>query len=640
MKVLATFVCALLSQGITIVALPKHVPGPLGADSIPASPRQEPISLDRLPLPPGITSNSVGACNTEINPRKTGCMPVKSGRDFQSGGFLPDGKHVLAVVPFVGAPLAPDPASVYSGSQIIIIKTDGSAFANGEKWKCITCGLPAKNAVGRNPTFDYPQAFHDGKRILFGTNIVDCGDYPLVSEKCTPERTYIYPIRWNTRPDGSGAGGSIRELRLHPDNVHLGFSSFTVGAKLGQLAYFSRLQFNPAPATGLPLAPRYDLINVYTLYRSDLPAPLSTRGSQLYINESAISVGELRGFSGRGDEIVYVGYPVESSNLDAFAVSLQTGCVRRITTHPEYIDPIDQSPDGKWWAIMDTRGTNRQMFLSGMRNVPPVTDQVNTAVTSATRNNGQRRFFVPYLLDNYGDRGNYYGQKINGPGFSAPGSGDFRDPEWNGQADPRWSPDSTRLVYWEAHVESPACGGANPLPCYPSKEPDGKDIRIVLASFTSRKPSKFVPVAPVPDNVPWAKLYVPGGSTEEREGLPPGQFILKAKVTGYAKVQVGRTGNATDSNQIAVTYNNYSDDGMTFLNGWENVTSTAQSLTLNRVAWYSDLVQTGRGIYNTKKTSADGFHLEIDVLANLFDANGTLTTTINGKAYKQPRNNA
>ncbi|KAH8897584.1 hypothetical protein GQ53DRAFT_626494, partial [Thozetella sp. PMI_491] len=369
---------------------------------IPPPPEAEQIEVIRLPLPPGILDTSAGACTAQINPRGTGCMPVKSLRTFQSGSFLPDGKHVLARVDFVGAPAAPDPASIYNGSQIIVIKTDNSSFSNGDPWKCLTCGVPAENAVGQTATYDYPQTFHDGKRILFGTNIADCGDYSLVSDECTPDRLYIYSIRWNTQADGSGASGSIRELRIHPDNVHLGFSSFTTtDNKLGQLGYFGRLRFNPAPTTGLPLAPRYDLESVNTLHRADLPAPVFVEGPELFINYSAILVGELRGFSGRGDEVVYIGYPAESSNIDIFAVGIQSGIVRRITSHPEYVDPVDQSPDGKWWAIADTRGTDRQMFMAGLRHVPPLTDLISASVTSATRNNGDRRFFEPYVIDNY-----------------------------------------------------------------------------------------------------------------------------------------------------------------------------------------------------------------------------------------------
>ncbi|KAH8883078.1 hypothetical protein GQ53DRAFT_811736 [Thozetella sp. PMI_491] len=589
--------------------------------AVPPPPEPEPIELVRLALPPGIGDESPGACNTTVNPRRTGCMPLANGRDFMSGDFLPDGNNVLAMVRFVGAPPPPDPASFYNGSQIIIVKADDSSFANGEKWKCITCGLPAENEIGRSDDLLYPQAFDDGKRALVGDNIVDCGNFSLTSEECTPERTHVYPLRWNTAADDSGEGARIRELRLHPDNVHLGFSAFILDGAV----------------VGLPLAPRYDIVNVSVLLNPNNSAVVFTDGDDMFIDRQAVSVGELRGFSGPGDEIIYVGYPWESSNLDAFAVHMQTGKVRAITNHPEYIDPIDGSPDGKWWAIMDTRGTNRQMFLAGMRHVPPITDLVSVGLTSSTRNNGARRFFVPYLLDNYGDRGTYFGQKINGPGFGELGSGTLNDPQWNGQADPRWSPDSTKVVYWEAQTVSPACGGANPLPCFASMEPEGKDVRMILAKFTSRTPSEFVPVDLVSDEIPWAVAYTPGDAAPMRRSPSPGTYRLAGQVTGYASVVL--TGDSSIV-AVSVSYSNYSDDGTTFLNGNENVTNVNTGTSIVHLDWFSDLVQTGPDLYATKTTSPDGFHGEIDVLVNIFNANGTLTTTINGQAYEQPLNGA
>ena len=78
-----------------------------------------------------------------------------------------------------------------------------------------------------------------------------------------------------------------------------------------------------------------------------------------------------------------------------FAANLTTGKVRRLTSNPEYTDPIDISPDDNWTIAMDTRGSGRQLFLAAMRGVPPLTDQVTTAAVSSVRNNGDRRFFQP-----------------------------------------------------------------------------------------------------------------------------------------------------------------------------------------------------------------------------------------------------
>ncbi|KAI1143684.1 hypothetical protein F5Y05DRAFT_2723 [Hypoxylon sp. FL0543] len=604
----------------------------LSAADVPPPPEPEPIEIKELPLPPVLRAPG-DLCTSEVNPLGTGCI-LQHGGLVQIGSFLPDGNHVIARANYTGAS---NPDDIYVGDQIILIKSDGTSFPNGSPFKCITCGVPPDNAKGRSDTLDYPQAFRDGKRILAGTNIIDCGEFDLASVQCSPETTHIYPIRWNTAVDGAGEGGSIRELRLHPDNIHLGFNSFTTAAgKLGQNGYVGRLVFNPSPTTGLPMAPRYDLANVNVLVANGTKnQPLLVDGNQLRVNTEAITVGEFRGFSGSGREATYVGFPRESSNIDVFAVDLTTGDVRRITSHPEYCDPVDISADDEWIAIMDTRGSNRQMFMAGMRNVPPLTDLVSTTAASSTRNNGQRRFFQPYLLDRYGDRGDYYGQPINEAGDGSPGS--INDPNWNGLADPRFSLDATRLVYYQALVVSPACGGQNPLPCPNSTEPGGRTERAMVAHFTSRKPIPITRVEPLGDTIPWASPYEPGFVPPSPVAFPSGTYTLQGAVAGSAQVTIAANANDTVIESVAVTYTNFSDDGLTFLDGAENVTTRNPTVTLNVVDWYSDLVQSGQ-TNATKKTSPDGFHLSIDALTNIFDANGTLSTRVNGTLYTQPAN--
>jgi hypothetical protein len=527
---------------------------------------------------------------------------------------------------------------VYRGEQLIVIKIDGSKFPNGDGWKCVTCDMPAANAVGISSEREYPQTFRDGTRLLAGTTIFDCSPHKLIDEACTGKRMHAYPIRWNVKADGSGDGGAIRELRIHPDNVHLGFNSISVtsGGKFDQFGYLARLEFKAKPTKGAPLAPRYDLTKVTRLFKPGLGQrvlrPHPTRPRELIIEAQGIEMGEFRGFTGSGQEATYVGYPLESSNIDAFAVHLTTGKVRRLTEHPEYVDPLDFSPDDKWFVALDTRGSDRQMFVGGMRWIPPVTDLVTSTAVSSYRNNGQRRFFSPILIDGFGDRGSYFGQPMNA-GEGKPGSSS--DPNWNAKADPRWSADGTTVVYGEAHVMSPACGGVNPLPCPVSTEPGGRHHRIVIARLISRAPLQIPAPAPISDEVPWGTPYVPGAPSPERALLPEGTYTLRGKVSGQAQVTIGHNSSHTAIATVSVIYDNYADVAGYVLNGTETVTGRTPAPTVAELDWFSDLRQSGN-VTGRKLTSSDGFKSRIDILKNVLQAQGTLTTTLDGKAYSAP----
>jgi hypothetical protein len=604
----------------------------------PPAPIPEPISIEELPLPPTAPSQAAGSCSVNVNRHGTGCIS-DAPNALQAGSFLPDGHHVVAAITFVGAPAAPQASRAFSGRQLIIIKTDGSRFSNGDPWKCLTCGVPTENAVNRSTALDYPQTFNDGRRLLAGTNIIDCSPYLLTDDRCTPKRIHIFPIRWNVTPDGSGAGGQIRELRLHPDNVHLGFNGmFVSNGRIDQFAYLGSLEFDPAPASGKPLASRYDVTHVTRLLQEGLDKrtlkPDPQHPGELLFDPGAIDVGELRGFTKDGREVIYIGYPAESSNIDIFAADLSTGKVRRLTSNPEYTDPMDSSPDDQWIVAMDTRGSNRQMFVAALRGIPPITDMLTSAAVSSIRNNRDRRFFQPYLIDRYGDRNGYQGQQLNA-GDGSPGSASDRN--WNGMADPRWSPDGTGVIYWQALVTAPSCGGLNPLPCPSSTEPGGRRARLMLARLTSRKPLALAPPAPISDKVPWGTPYVSGEPMPRRASIPAGTYVLRGKVSGLAQVRLSADHSHDDISTVAVTYTNYSDDGAHVINGSESVTRANPSPTLEQLDWHSNLSQSG-AVRGTKKTSADGFKLTIDIAMPVFQSKGTMTTTIDGVVYRQPGN--
>lgn len=133
--------------------------------NIPPPPDPEPIEVVELPLPPVAPSNEAGSCTLEVNPRGTGCIQRELGDyEFQSGDFTPDGNHVVVNVKFVGAP----EAGIYNGEQLILVKADGTTFANGDTWKCLSCAVPEGQKRLLDAQRDYPHVFRSGDKALWG----------------------------------------------------------------------------------------------------------------------------------------------------------------------------------------------------------------------------------------------------------------------------------------------------------------------------------------------------------------------------------------------------------------------------------------------------------------------------------------
>jgi hypothetical protein len=624
------------------------------------APAPEAISVQELPLPPVISSSATGSCSLAVNPNDTGCIGSSTG--LGAGGFMPDGTEVLATLRFIGAPAAPDPGSIYSGSQLVMVKTDGTLFSNGSSWKCLTCGIPSANKQGINSGANYINAFPDGTRILDGNNIISCGANLLASDACTPANTFIYPIFFNGPIGGASIVQGPREFVLSPDGIHVGFDEiYTAGSGFGEADFIGALSFDPTPATA-PLVPRYDLTNVQNTLAPSNSSPFTvdpSNPSHLIWNPNAIAVGEIRGFSGDGKQVTYIGNPVESDNVDVFGADMTTGAVTRISGGQQYVDPMNESPNN-WSVDLGVLASGRMNFVSAMRDVPPLNDLVTVSAVSSIRNNGGRRFFQPVLFDPYGGRGNYHGQMVDdctmGPcstDATGPG-GAANDFNWNTVADPAFSPDGMNIAYVQSLTTSPACGGSNPLTCETSTEPGGRTARLMLATLTSRTPLP-TPRAATPsvgDSIPWAQPFTPGESVSNftHPFVPTGTYTLNGLVSGSAQVTV-TAGSSSDS-FVSATYTNYSNDGDHVLNGSESVQAITgrpgQNAFTSIDDWTSNLTETdGQGnLIGTKVTTGDpnytnfptGFEIQINVLTNNFFAEGTLSTTINGTTYTQPAN--
>ena len=569
--------------------------------------------------------------------------------------FTPEGDQVYVSVHFAGAPPGPDPASIYTGGQLILVRADGTTFPNGDGWRCVTCGVPAANKIGINDPDDntYPEAFYDGRRVKMGSNVLDCSPYRITDPECSPENTHIYPIK--SPFPAFPAGGIMREIRLHPDNVHLGWNQlffsrdFTAASEFG---VFGRLTFNPTPDVG---APGYELSQVWWMLSPELGKSgrfiRLGRAGELVFDKPQGVIGEFRGFTSDGRSALGIGAQ-HSFNYDIFTTDLRTGKSVRQTFDPAYTDPAVVSPDGRSMVIMDGRvtedtgypganpaGTDGRMYFASAGPVPPLIDlAIAEAVGGLYTSPDRLSFFQPYLIDLQAEgyqrrRDIHDGHPLNTGGDPTAGSGSISDPLWVGGADPAWSPDSTAVVYYQRQ----GCNSGSSCP--ESMEPGGRQARLMIARLIDRKPRRSkVRRQLVHDEIPWGIPYEPGDSLPpERPTVPAGAYLLRCE-HGWADVQItdGPSRFNSEHREVAavtVTYHHCSVDGLTFVDGTEE---GIREEAPTRLVWHADL--TFSGLHSgTRKSSKGGFVVRPP--AGLGGANfeGSLTTTLDGLTFESPQ---
>ena len=586
--------------------------------SVPVEPGHQlnvQANISELPVPPTVPAD--GVCT---NP--TGCVSGDWGA-LGSPGFFWDSHYVLLGVNYAGAPTT-GPASIYNGPQVLLEKTDGTTFAGGDPWKCLTCGVAPDNEQGvitSDFTYPPPHALPGDRKILVGNGILECTRpngtlFELTDPRCTPDDTRIIPIYWGNSPLGASSQanpfGNGREWRLSPDGVHLAWDNlFLSGASFGENEFEGTLSFDKANQ-------RYDLTSVYFLPQAT-PWTIGPNNQLTFTPRTMI--GELRGWTSDGKSILGI-QSYESDSTDAWATSLATGHSVPLTDHAEYTDPMFMSPNGKWMIAEQVLGSGRMDFISGMEGIPPITGLISTAYVDEMRNNGNRRFFLPWLVD----PARQQSEQINAGG----------DPNWNAAADPVWLANSTAVVWGE----NLACG-ANPSPhqCPDSTEPGGRNSRVMMARFPTLRPTPAIPPSPISNTAPaaWAIPYSPGQTVPANTPIPTGTYTIHGNVFGSATVAITDNSSGTGYQSIQPTYHDYVQyPGLNVINGTERVQNDS---TPGNITWNEDLTSWGLQGVGSKVTSPAGFTVGLSVLfSNNFQATGTMTTTINGRTYTQPAN--
>jgi len=418
--------------------------------------------------------------------------------------------------------------------QMGVMELDGSSF------RCLTCGTYTRATA--------LEAFPDGLRALVNTSPGSgggIGDVQLAVLECAPslwdcQTKTSLPVRFPIA--GLGAGAQNRGAQLHPDGVHLKWNEVRVTE--GELMTLGRLEREATQYTVVPLVvlnPAYDL---------------QTRqgwidGGRYY---------ELGEWIDGGRGIKY-GTTTTAGNYDIWEVDLATGVRRQITRDLDYNELYDQSPDGASLAYSSPRGLDRMKVFSQLVRPPFLEVVAFPQLGRVGLWNNRRCMNERWLMDRAGQRGSYAGQPI------------VLEDNWviRGWS---WFPDGTRALVAEER-----------LPNEPAPALGYDRARLRVVRFPARAPTPPQTTVSLADvDLSWAVPY------DAYQSLATQQIagqVVAGLHSGTATIDY--SGNFAVG-YASVVYDDFSDDGLSFVNGVEIVDTP---LNLSNSNWIADLTVSG-----------------------------------------------
>jgi hypothetical protein len=442
----------------------------------------------------------------------------------------------------------------FPGMQIVRVDPDGSDFT------CLTCSI----AAGEPPLMK-PIAFDDGQRVLVRignqtpfTNgehaVLECS--PSVAQCDVAE---LVPI---VVPVDDLVVQPQREFRVAPGGERVGFTQMRPNGR-GDPVYV-------AVVAGLRReADRYELVD---------PRVISHRG-------------ELKQFSPDGTT-AYVSSFVEgpeAGNGDVIAIDLASGDEQRITWYPDYDEPVEPSPDGRWFTVGSARTAKIFESIAQLRR-PNVIGAAISPLALYLFNTYRDELLEPWLITADGEAAGELGLLLN-PGSVADG--------WEGRMIPNWNPDGRRILFWEAASESTA-GSAD------------AGSRVVISTLDGIGQPGAAPTPQLPD-LSWAPVLI--------GYAPPASAIPESRTgdaSGTMEVEVTDTADLT----ITVTYTGFSDDGDWVIDGTETIVNSGGPT--GSLTYTADLTLSG---------AHSGFLRAVDVTGTAAEGfTGTIESEVDGNA--------
>ena len=440
--------------------------------------------------------------------------------------------------------------------EVMSVRPDGTDLS------CLTCGIAAEVA---EPLLK-PIPFRDGERVIVrvgNQSPVAAADHAIL--ECAPsvsrcDDAQLVPFE-PPAADDPAVVQDQRELRPAPDNEHIGFSQVrrSAAGDAAIVATVGRLRRTP------------------DAYVVDDARAVSTRG-------------ELKSFTPDGRAVLVAMFtpgPYETANPDVVSIDLATGEESRVTTAPDYDEPLEMAPDGRSYVVGSGRGSGLFETVSQVRR-PSLLGTALDPLTAYLFAHHRPELLETWLVPADAERRGELGRRLATP-----------DDGYDGRAIANWRPDGTAITWWEGTGDG--------------FDADPAATRLVIAELVDRSPSPAPASSDVADPA-WAPPLdglVPPATTPPRSRDGDDQGTVAVEVTPLA-----------DGEAVQVTYQSFSDDGEWIIDGVERAEHRG-----DRTTYTASLTLSG---------DHDG-ELRADAVITTGAIDGSITSTVDGRRLSLPR---
>lgn len=413
----------------------------------------------------------------------------------------------------------------YSGKVLISYKTESDinttdfynlAILNddGTDFKVLYSGLiPTKtkaNGIRYMP-------FKDNKRVLLGDYVLECT--PDI-DTCTSVK--VVPIVYPSAVDNDYTSMRWSEIVIAPDNKHMSWTTLRTNGSAVLLGVLTRYTDN------------YVLENVQII--STMQNFTNDPNNPGYIIPNIIRGGEVKQFVKGGSAISLAGQI--ASSPDSVLQDLASGKITQITRNPGYDETTIFSSDERLGIVMSTRfskstdpaifGLMPRPYNTNISLAPVLYYYAVTGVRKARNGN-----IGPVLVDINRSmyQNGYMGVQLT------------TDENWVYYSPMSWHPDGKRAMWLEGLRGS-----------------GGSQMRLQKVNLLDYVPQVPVPVVTTTDNIPYG--------IKDLTVLNSNDAITGGKIAGKKSGYINYTNS---SGTTEMDYVNFSDDGMSFYNGYEKV---------------------------------------------------------------------